>query len=75
MGDGRGLPHGGSSSLVVVGRISEGKLQPVGLGQEDAHFLVAPVHRGQVLQEDHQTLRGVRRRERGVRITKQTMLI
>lgn len=44
------------SSLVVVGRIGEGKLQPVGFGQEDAHFLVAPVHRGKILQEDHQTL-------------------
>lgn len=45
-GEGAGGAHGGSSSLVVVGRISEGKLQPVGLGQEYAHFLVAPVHRG-----------------------------
>lgn len=37
--------HFGSSSLVVVGRIREGKFQPVGLSQEDAHFLIAPVHR------------------------------
>jgi len=40
-------PH--SSSLVVVGGISKGKLQPVGFRQQHAHFLVAPVHRGEVL--------------------------
>lgn len=50
------------SSLVVVGRVSEGKLQPVGFGQEDAHFLVAPVHCGKILQEDHQTLLGEEKR-------------
>lgn len=44
------------SSLVVVGRVSKGKLQPVGFSQQYAHFLVAPVHCGKVLQEDHQTL-------------------
>lgn len=58
MGEEGGRPHRGSSSLVVVGRISKGKLQPVGLSQEYADFLVAPVHRRQVLQEDHQTLWG-----------------
>lgn len=42
----------------MVGRVSEGKLQPVGFSQQDAHFLIAPVHRGKVLQEDHQTLPG-----------------
>lgn len=44
------------SSLVVVGGIGKGKLQPVGFGQQHAHFLVAPVHCGKVLQEDHQAL-------------------
>lgn len=47
-----------SSSLIVVGRVSEGKLQPIGFGQQDADFLVSPVHRGKVLQEDHQALYG-----------------
>lgn len=46
------------SSLVVVGRVGEGELQPVGFGQQYAHFLVAPVHCGKVLQQDHQTLLG-----------------
>lgn len=46
------------SSLVVVGSVGEGELQPVGFGQQDAHFLVAPVHRGKVLQEEHQALLG-----------------
>lgn len=49
------------SSLVVVGRVSEGKLQPVGFSQQYAHFLVAPVHCGKVLQEDHQALQGQKR--------------
>lgn len=44
------------SSLVVVGRVGKGKLQPVGFGQEHADLLVTPVHRGKVLQEDHQPL-------------------
>lgn len=37
------------SSLVVIWRISKGKLQPVGFGQQHAHFFIAPVHRGKVL--------------------------
>lgn len=37
------------SSLVVVGRVGKGELQPVGFGQQHAHFLVAPVHCGKVL--------------------------
>lgn len=42
----------------MVGRVGEGELQPVGFGQQDAHFLVPPVHRGKVLQEEHQALLG-----------------
>lgn len=44
------------SSLVVVGRVGKGKLQPVSFCQEHADLLVTPVHRGKVLQEDHQPL-------------------
>lgn len=45
-GGGGPQPHFGSSSLVVVWCIGEGKLQPVSFGQKNADFLVAPVHRG-----------------------------
>lgn len=45
-----------SSSLVVIRRVCEGELQPIGFGQQHADFLVSPVHRGKVLQEDHQAL-------------------
>lgn len=52
-----------SSSLVVVGRVSKGKLQPVGFSQQYAHFLIAPVHCGKVLQENHQTLFGKEKKD------------
>lgn len=54
-----------SSSLVVVGRVGEGELQPIGFGQQDADFLVTPVHCGKVLQEDHQALLGEETRVEG----------
>lgn len=64
--DRRGAEESGrSSSLVVVGRVGEGKLQPIGFGQQDADFLVSPVHRGKVLQEDHQALLGEETRVEG----------
>lgn len=45
------------SFLVVIGGIREGELQAVGLSQQQADVLVAPVGCGQVLEEEQQLLK------------------
>lgn len=44
----------------MIGGVREGKLQAVGLGQQQADVFVAPVRRGQVLKEEQQLLGGDR---------------
>lgn len=48
---------GPGSLLVVIGGVGEGELEAVGLGQQQADVLVAPVGGGQVLQEEQQLLK------------------
>lgn len=51
------LPQRGPGSLlVVIGGVREGKLEAIGLGQEQADVLVTPAGCGQVLEEEEQLL-------------------
>lgn len=40
----------------MIGGVGEGKLEAVGLGQQQADVFIAPVGRGQVLKEEQQLL-------------------
>lgn len=60
---GVGPAAGPHSLLVVIGGVGKGELQAVGLGQQQADVFIAPVGRGQVLQQQQQLLGGERVRE------------
>ena len=55
-GQGEACCAGPSSFLVVIGGVREGKLQAVGLSQQQADVLIAPLGCGQVLKEEQQLL-------------------
>lgn len=60
LGRGEACCAGPGSFLVVIGGIREGKLQAVGLSQQQADVLIAPVGCRQVLKEEQQLLGGER---------------
>lgn len=52
----RPLPWAPGSLLVVIGGVCEGKLEAIGLSQQQADVLVIPAGSRQVLEEEQQLL-------------------
>lgn len=52
----RPLPWAPGSLFVVIGGVCEGKLEAIGLGQQQADVLVIPAGSRQVLEEEQQLL-------------------